>query len=382
MWRQRKYERRIFLSSLVPLIARGLLSWSCGIFGAVALETRVFIGELFVTSPPVAAISAGILSLALSLAGGPWLIRWLKSRFTERIASDSAKLNELHAAKQNTPTMGGLLISGTTVFSILCFSKTMSPLVWLFCGTVIALTLLGASDDWIKLRTQRQGLTARQKLLVQTVISVVAATGIYMLHLKTGSAGFVFIPGTESTLHFGICWIPWAVFVIVGVSNAVNLTDGLDGLAAGSSAVASIALVIVICGSSMVGGGESSRTVAAISCASLAGSTLGFLWWNRHPARMFMGDAGSLPIGGLLAVASLATGTELVLAIIGVVFVVETLSVILQVAWYRRTRRRILLCSPLHNHFVFRGVAETKIVTWFWLTAIFAAVIGVTVAFG
>jgi len=346
------------------------------------VETWVFIGELFVTSLPVAAISAGILSLALSLACGPWLIRWLKSRFTERIVSDSAKLNELHAAKQNTPTMGGLLISSTTVFSILCFSKIMSPLVWLFCGTVIALTLLGAADDWIKLRTQRKGLTARQKLLSQTVISIAAASSIYMLHLKTGSAGLVFIPGTESILHFGIFWIPWAVFVIVGASNAVNLTDGLDGLAAGTSAVASIALVIVICGSSMVGGCESSRTVAAISCAAMAGSTIGFLWWNRHPARMFMGDAGSLPIGGLLAVASLATGTEFVFAIVGVVFVVETLSVILQVAWYRRTRKRILLCSPLHNHFVFRGVAETKIVTWFWQMAIFAAVIGVTVAFG
>ena len=331
---------------------------------------------------PVAAISAGVLSLALSLACGPWLIGWLKSRFRERIASDSAKLNELHAAKQSTPTMGGLLISGTTIFSVLCFSDLSMPVVWLCCGTVLALTMLGAFDDWIKLSTHRKGLTARQKLLVQTVISVVAATGIYMLHLKTGSAGIVFIPGTDSTLHFGICWIPWAVFIVVGASNAVNLTDGLDGLAAGTSAVASIAMVIVICGSTMVGGSESSRAIAAISCASLAGSTLGFLWWNRHPARIFMGDAGSLPIGGLLAIASLITRTELVLAIVGVVFVVETLSVILQVAWYRRTKRRILLCSPLHNHFVFREVAETKIVLWFWLLALFAAVTGVTVAFG
>ena len=347
----------------------------------VAVETWVFIGELFVTSLLVAAISAGILSLILSLVCGPWLIRWLKSRFIERIASDSAKLNELHAAKQNTPTMGGLLISGTANFAILCFSDLTSPIVWLVCGTILSLTLLGAFDDWIKLRTKRKGLTARQKLLAQMVIAFGAATSIYVLHLKTGSAGMVLVPGTDSTLHFGLYWIPWAVFVIVGASNAVNLTDGLDGLAAGTSAAASIAMLMVICGSSMLKDDASSRTVAAISCAALAGSTLGFLWWNRHPARIFMGDAGSLPIGGLLAIAALSTGTELLLAIVGVVFVVETLSVILQVAWFRRTRKRILLCSPLHNHFVFCGVAETKIVLWFWLVAVIAATLGVSAAF-
>lgn len=277
--------------------------------------------------------------------------------------------------------MGGLLISGAAIFSILCFSDPALPIVWLFCGTVLALTLLGAFDDWIKLRTQRQGLTARQKLLVQTIIALGAAGGIDLLHQQHGRTGSVMIPWSTMTVQLGGYWIPWAVFVIIGASNAVNLTDGLDGLASGSAAVASIALAVVICSSTLAGIDENNRMVAAVSCAALAGSTLGFLGWNRHPARIFMGDAGSLPIGGLMAIASLITGTELLLAIIGVVFVVETLSVILQVAWYRRTRTRILLCSPLHNHFVFRGVAETKIVAWFWLAAVISAMLGVAAAF-
>ena len=346
----------------------------------------MLIGELFVTSLSVAVFSAGLLSLALSLVCGPCLIRWLRSRFTERIVSDSVRLDELHASKQNTPTMGGLLICGTTVASILCFADVSSPLVWLFCLTVSAFTLLGASDDWIKLRTMRKGLTARKKLVFQCLIASSAAGGMYMFQTCYGHAGRIRIPWMDGTMNPGWCWIPWAAFVIVGFSNAVNLTDGLDGLASGCSTITSSAMAVVICSGAGVGINETDihgpgQSVAAISCAALAGSTLGFLWWNRHPARVFMGDAGSLPIGGLLAIAALSTGNELLLAIIGAVFVVETLSVMLQVGWYRRTQRRVLLCSPLHNHFVFRGVPETGIVAAFWLAAMFAALIGLTATF-
>ena len=341
----------------------------------------MLVGRLFVTSLPMAAFCAGMLSLMLSLACGPWLIRWLGARFKERIASDSGLLNELHAAKQNTPTMGGLLIAGTSVVSILCFSDVSLPLVWLFCITILAFTLLGASDDWIKLRTTRKGLTARQKLSVQCLIACAAAVGIYLLKSEHGSAGQFGIPWIAGTVQVNGFWIPWAVFVIVGSSNAVNLTDGLDGLASGCSTIASIAVAVVICGGTSTAINDASRSVATISCAALAGSTLGFLWWNRHPAKVFMGDAGSLAIGGLLAIAALATGNELILAIIGAVFVVETMSVVLQVGWYRRTRRRVLLCSPLHNHFVFRGVPEQRIVAAFWLAAMFAALFGLSAAF-
>ena len=343
-------------------------------------------GGLFVTSLPGAVFSAGMLSLTLSLVCGPWLIRWLRSRFTERIVSDSSRLNELHAAKQNTPTMGGLLIAGVTVVSILCFADVSSPLVWIFFLTVSAFTLLGASDDWIKLRTTRNGLTARKKLVFQCLIAFSAAGGMHLCNSEHGRAGRIAIPWMDGTTYSGWCWILWAAFVIVGSSNAVNLTDGLDGLASGCSAITSVAMAVVVCSHAGVGLNETDihgtgHSVAAISYAALAGSSLGFLWWNRHPAKVFMGDAGSLPIGGLLAIAALSTGNELLLAIIGSVFVVETLSVMLQVGWYRRTRQRVLLCSPLHNHFVFRGVPETRIVAAFWLAAMFAAVTGLTAAF-
>lgn len=346
----------------------------------------MLIGELFVTSLPIAAVSAGILSLLMSLAAGPWFICWLRSRFTERIASDSARLNELHAAKEDTPTMGGLLIAGTSALSILCFVDVSLPMVWLVEITIAAFTLLGASDDWIKLRTTRKGLSARQKLILQCLIAGVVAAGIYSLRSTEGISGRIMIPWSNMSIHLGWCWIPWAAFVIVGSSNAVNLTDGLDGLASGCSTITSIALAAVIFGRTTADldaknfSGDGSA-VAVISCAALSGSTLGFLWWNKYPARIFMGDAGSLPIGALLAVAAVSTGHEFLLAIIGTVFVVETFSVMLQVFWYRRTRRRVLLCSPLHNHFVFRGVPEARIVASFWLAAMIAAIAGLTVAF-
>jgi phospho-N-acetylmuramoyl-pentapeptide-transferase len=333
---------------------------------------------LFVTSLPVAVFSAGVISLLLTLVAGSRLIRWLSFRWTERIASDSMQLNELHAGKGNTPTMGGLLIAGATIVSILCCADLHSPITWLFCLAIASFTILGASDDWIKLRTSRKGLSARQKLLFQGMIASMAVAGIYWHRFESGNAGHVVVPWLTKSLYLGWYWIPWAVFVIVGTSNAVNLTDGLDGLACGSAAIASIGFAVVVAGTSKAGIDNSIHVLSGISFGALAGSTLGFLRWNHHPARIFMGDAGSLPIGGLLAMAALATGNELLLTIIGAVFVIETLSVILQVAWYRRTQRRILLCSPLHNHFVFLKIPEQRIVAAFWIVAMIAVLAGLT----
>ncbi|MCA9009390.1 MAG: phospho-N-acetylmuramoyl-pentapeptide-transferase [Planctomycetaceae bacterium] len=328
-----------------------------------------------------AACSAGVLSLILSLVCGPTMIHWLGKRATERIASDSLRLNELHAGKKNTPTMGGLLIAGASLVSIVCFSDRSSPLVWIYCLTLMTLTGLGAADDWIKLRTTKKGLSARQKLSVQCVIAGTIAVALFLTQPAISSAGDIGIPGTSWIFSAGWGWVPWAAFIIVATSNAVNLTDGLDGLASGCMAIASLTMATIICGSSVIEADAGSRAASAVSFAALTGSTLGFLWWNRHPAKIFMGDAGSLPLGGLFAVSALATRCELLLIITGAVFVVETLSVIVQVGWYRRTRTRILLCSPLHNHFVFQGVPERKIVFAFWLAAMIAAVAGLVASF-
>jgi len=337
----------------------------------------LLIGGLLVKSLPFAAFGAGLLALMLTLACGPWCIRWLKRRFRERIASDSARLNELHASKRDTPTMGGVLIVGSTVVSLLFFAGVSSALVWVSCVTMLALMLLGGADDWIKQRTSKKGLTVGQKFLSQWLIAILAAVAILIQRSRSGNTSLI-IPWTTQTFEPGLFWIPWAAFVIVASSNAVNLTDGLDGLATGCSAITAMFLAETIaCGTAVVVD-DANRHVAVVSSAALAGSTLGFLWWNRHPAQVFMGDTGSLPIGGLLAIVALSTGHELFLAILSLVFVAETLSVLIQVAWYRRTRRRVLLCSPLHNHFVFQGVGEQKIVIAFWVAAIFAGVVGLT----
>ena len=207
------------------------------------------------------------------------------------------------------------------------------------------------------------GLTVRQKLLAQIVIAFVTAVGLNQLRspVLLSTTLLSWLPASTGWL-----FVPWAMFVMVATSNAVNLTDGLDGLASGCTVISALTmtvLVILISGSQP---GNAPSREAMAGFAALCGAVLGFLWFNRHPAKVFMGDAGSLPIGGMLAVLSLVCQMELLLLLTAFVFVVETLSVILQVGWYRRTGRRILLCSPLHNHFVFKGIPEPRIVRGFW----------------
>ncbi len=326
-----------------------------------------------------AAVAAG-MALLTSLIFGPSVIRWLKQSSPERIASDSARLNELHAAKKNTPTMGGLLIVASILVAVLVTGRRNSPFVILALTTTVALTLVGIYDDGIKLRTARKGLTARRKLMAQTVIAAATSVALFQLSGNGPSESSRLFQTHYAWLQTGWAYIPWAMFVIVGTSNAVNLTDGLDGLAAGCTFVTALALAVIVVFAEIGMNSAALRQDSAMIFAALAGSTLGFLRFNRHPAQVFMGDAGSLPIGGLLAMTALACRLELILALVGLVFVVETLSVIIQVAWYRRTKRRILLCSPLHNHFVFRGVAEKFIVRAFWISAALSAATGVVLA--
>jgi len=322
-------------------------------------------------------MAAGVVALVAVLAMGPWAIRWLKSTCRERIASDSAALNTLHASKQNTPSMGGLLIVAGVLVGALPFIRLNSPFVWLALCTTAALLGVGGIDDWIKATTDRKGLTVRGKLMAQIVIAVLAATGLYLLRDHTVPQA----AQSESLVHQlrESAWIaiPWGALVIVSSCNAVNLTDGLDGLATGCTAITAAAMTILIV---RIGNTDTAPHMirdAAVLCAALCGSSLGFLWFNRHPAQVFMGDAGSLSIGGLLAMTALASRMEQMLLVTGAVFVVETLSVILQVYWYRRTGRRILLCSPLHNHFAFQGFKEPRIVAGFWVVAGICLVIGV-----
>lgn len=328
------------------------------------------------------ALFPAVIAFVATLAAGRCFLHTLKTRFPERIDSDSRLLNELHARKQNTPSMGGLFLLVGFLIAVFCVRPFPCPFRLTATLAAIALGMLGFADDLIKIRSSRKGLTVRQKLLWQWVIAIVCAVMLYRFRNQISA-------GPVSLLYWlsdGMSWIfiPWAALVIVSCSNAVNLTDGLDGLAAGTLVISSLAVSLcpVIVGRLMdrddlvITGGHESLVLA---CA-LAGASLGFLWYNRHPARVFMGDTGALSSGGILAIAALTSGMELLLPLAGIVFVIETLSVIIQVRWYQRTGRRLLLCSPLHNHYVFRKIPEDRIVAAFRGIAVVGASAAVAVA--
>jgi len=327
---------------------------------------------------------AMMVSFMAALVLGPIAIRWLKRHFRERIDSASARLNELHADKKDTPTMGGLFIIAAVVFATLICGDLTEPFVQIGLFVAVSFAALGAYDDWVKLRKKTKGLRARHKFIVQMILASIVATWLYDTQ-KNVPLGIDFVfPIGGYTIVLGGFFILWAAFVMVGTSNGVNLTDGLDGLASGCTVFAGGAFVALtyLAGHSVMaeylsiphipGAGELSIVIG-----SLVGAVLGFLWFNCYPAQVFMGDTGSLPIGALLALAAIVTRQEVLLVIVGGVFVIETLSVIAQVSWYRMTGKRILKCSPLHNHFVFRGDHEIKVVTRFWIGSALLAILGV-----
>lgn len=339
-------------------------------------DSRVFL----TARTALAAVTSFIAAVAL----GPLVIRWLKANFRERIASASDRLNELHAHKGQTPTMGGLFIVAAIAAAVLLWGDLRSVYVQIALFVAVAFGMLGAADDWTKLRTTRRGLTARQKLGVQTVLALIAAGWLYLEQVSQPGGTDLVFPFGGAALPLGAGFVVWAVFVLVGSSNGVNLTDGLDGLASGCLIFAGSAFTALayLAGHSrlaeylgipyIAGSGE-----LAVVMGALVGAMLGFLWYNCHPAQVFMGDTGSLPLGALLGLAALVTRQELLLIIVGGVFVAETLSVLLQVGWFKLTGRRIIACSPLHNHFLFRGLHEHKIVVRFWIGSALLALIAV-----
>lgn len=309
-----------------------------------------------------------VAAFLATLIPGPFVIGWLKRRFRERIASDSRRLDELHAAKQGTPTMGGvLMMAGATVGILVCPAESLG---WTVRCQAIACLLgfsaLGICDDYTKAVSGRKGLTVLQKLTWQ--LALAGILGVWL-------AWSQWPQGPQGGSSYAPLWllVIWTMVWVAGGSNAVNLTDGLDGLAAGSVVLSGAALAIVI-------GVRTERAEWCVVPAVLAGTSAGFLWYNRHPARVFMGDAGALPLGAVLGLCSVAVSVELGMVVCGLVFVVELLSVVLQVLWYRRTRRRLLLCSPLHNHFVFAGMTEQRIVWGFWLIGLISGATAVCLA--
>ena len=315
------------------------------------------------------AILAASIAWWLALRTGPWCIAWLAERFREPNSSDSAQLQTLHQAKHRTPTMGGLFLILATALVAWLLVDLSAPHVWIVLYIAVGFGTIGAVDDWIKVRSARRGLSARAKLTMQTIVAVPAALGLTFLKLQvlpTSSLGDWLLVGTAHSL--------WFLLILLCTTNAVNLTDGLDGLASGCLLASFGAFVL------LMAWGTSSTRVSERELVVLGGGVMGvlcgFLRFNRHPAQVFMGNTGALALGGMLAGLAIASGYELWLALIGGVFVVEMLSVILQVASYRWFGRRLLRCAPLHHHFQFQGQPEPRIVRRFWVAAACCAGLG------
>jgi phospho-N-acetylmuramoyl-pentapeptide-transferase len=328
---------------------------------------------------------AVMTALLIGFVIGPRLIAWLKRKQGEGqpIRADGP---ETHLKKKGTPTMGGLMILIAAIVSTLLWGDVTNPYLWIVLFVTAGFGLIGFGDDYLKLtRRNPKGLSGRLKLVGQVVIASVAAIWIMSITREPVATGLA-VPFFKDYLgQLGLLFIPFAAFVMVGSSNAVNLTDGLDGLAIVPVMIAAgvFGLIAYLVGNVIFanylqihhvpGSGE-----LAVFLGALIGAGLGFLWFNAPPAMVFMGDVGSLSMGGALGAVAVITKHEIVLAIVGGLFVLETVSVIVQVASYKLTGKRVFRMAPLHHHFEKKGWAEPTVVIRFWIIAVILALVGLS----
>jgi len=328
------------------------------------------------------AVLGMLTALLLALFLGPRLITALrKLKLGQSIRDDGP---QSHLAKAGTPTMGGLLILLSLGVAVVAWGDPATPSVWIVLGVTLGFGAVGFADDYLKVsKRNSKGLSARAKF---TALVLVALAGCIALWALPGFDTRLAVPFFKDLRpDLGPLYIPFAVLVVVGAGNAVNLTDGLDGLAIGPVITASLTYLIFAYVSghariaeylqipNVIGAGELS-----VFCAAVAGAALGFLWYNAYPAQVFMGDVGSLALGGALGMVAVVTKFEMVLAVVGGVFVLETLSVILQVASFKTRGKRIFRMAPIHHHFELKGWAEPKIIVRFWIVSIILALVGLT----
>ncbi len=310
-------------------------------------------------------LAATLVAVIIAMIAGPRFIRWLQRRGIGQ--NIRAVGPERHSAKQGTPTMGGVLILTAALIPYLIFASKTVPTLVVFILT-FGSGAIGFADDLIKQRQRRSlGLSARIKLLLQVPLVALAV----FIALRFGGVDTeLTVPFVRAGLNIGLFYYIFAFFLISGFSNAVNLADGLDGLAAGTVAVALFACAGI---AYLLGEND-----LAILAACLAGASLGFLWYNTHPATVFMGDTGSLALGAALGGMAVATQTEILILLIGGLFVVEALSVIIQVFSFRFFHKRVFLMTPIHHHFELKGWSETKIIVRFWIISAMLAASGLT----
>ncbi|MBS1785012.1 MAG: phospho-N-acetylmuramoyl-pentapeptide-transferase [Acidobacteria bacterium] len=332
------------------------------------------------------AAMAAATAMLLSLLLGPWMIRTLRRlKMGQHIREEGPKH---HQGKAGTPTMGGLLMIVVILLSTLLWCNLHSGAIWVTLIALIGFGAVGAFDDAKKLlKKQNLGLSSKQKMVLLTLITLGVAWLTLHFGLRGHDTSHLSVPFFKNFKpDLGIFLIPWIWLVVVGTSNAVNLTDGLDGLAAGGLLVVSVTFAILayVVGNAKLaaylvvphvpGGAE-----LAVFMGAVCGACLGFLWYNAHPAEVFMGDTGSLALGGALGVVAIIIKQELLLLIAGGLFVIEAVSVILQIGSYRlRGGKRIFRMAPFHHHMELGGLAETKVVIRLWITAIVCSILAIS----
>jgi phospho-N-acetylmuramoyl-pentapeptide-transferase len=328
-------------------------------------------------------IYASLTAFVICFLLGPWVIRKLSyMQVGQYIREDGP---QSHLQKAGTPTMGGTLIIFSVAAASILWADLTNPFVWIVLLVLLGFGTIGFVDDYLmQVKKRSKGLTARGKLILQTGLALL--TG-YLLVISPGFTTQVAIPFFKHlSPQLGWWYVLFAAFVIVGASNAVNLTDGLDGLAIGPTIIAAVTYMIFayVAGhikiaeylqiNYVAGSGE-----IAVFCGALAGAGLGFLWFNAYPAQVFMGDVGSLSLGGSLGTVAVITKQEILLALVGGLFVMEALSVIFQVGYFKMTKgRRIFRMAPLHHHFELKGWPEPKVIVRFWIIAIALALISMS----
>lgn len=323
-------------------------------------------------------------ALVISFIFGPYVIRKLHElQIGQPIRDDGP---ESHFRKSGTPTMGGLLILGAVFISTLLWANLQNRFIWLALSATLWIGIVGFADDYLKLRRKSsRGLSAKAKLLWPLGLGLLVGTYLFLFPVDASTTKLAFPFFKRWMLNLGLFYIPFVMLFIAGTANAVNLTDGLDGLAIGPilMSAATYTILAYIAGHAVLARylqvipvhGASELTILG---GAIVGASLGFLWFNAYPAQVFMGDTGSLALGTALAILAILTKNELLSIIIGGIFVIETASVILQVFSYKTTRRRIFRMAPIHHHYELNGLAEPKIIVRFWIVAFILQLVALT----
>jgi phospho-N-acetylmuramoyl-pentapeptide-transferase len=313
-------------------------------------------------------LAAGVLAMALGIVAGPAFIAFLRRNAVGQQVRAEGPAG--HFSKQGTPVMGGLVLLACAFVAFLLFTRGTAPAVTV-AGITLACASIGFVDDYLKVAQRRSlGLSGRWKMLALALVTVALVLVAHDQDLSTG----VYVPLLDVHVDLGILYYPFIFLVVAGAANAVNLTDGLDGLAAGTVTIAMLTYTAMMVVAFLASGAlpddrDPTRLDLAILGAALVGGCVGFLWYNAYPADVFMGDTGSFALGGALASMAVLTKTELLLPVIGGVFVIEALSVAIQVAVFRLAGRRVFLMAPIHHHFEMMEWTENKIIVRFWITA-------------